>query len=186
MRVGATSDDQLDLIQATAAGAPEIYTGLKDSRDALRRRIRRRYPNIPRRVSGYNLDDLLPEKGFHVARALVGSESTCALVLSATLRLAAPAVRARAACSSAMAAQRADDVCRGARIRPRRDGSLRRGTSSQTWSERAIEPGMKLLPQGDAWMMVEFGGECQAEANSKAEAVCQAARRGRTGTSNAR
>ena len=42
---------------------------------------------IPRRVSGYNLDQLLPEHGFHVARALVGTESTCAIVLEATVRL---------------------------------------------------------------------------------------------------
>jgi hypothetical protein len=49
--------------------------------------IRARYPDIPRRVSGYNLDDLLPEKGFHVARALVGSESTLVTILEAKLRL---------------------------------------------------------------------------------------------------
>ena len=36
-------------------------------------------------MSGYNLDELLPEKGFNVARALVGTESTCATVLQATL-----------------------------------------------------------------------------------------------------
>jgi FAD/FMN-containing dehydrogenase len=49
--------------------------------------IRARYPKIPRRVSGYNLDELLPENGFNVARALVGSEGTCVAVLEATLRL---------------------------------------------------------------------------------------------------
>ena len=42
---------------------------------------------LPRRVSGYNLDELLPEKGFNVARALVGTESTCVTVLRATLML---------------------------------------------------------------------------------------------------
>ena len=46
---------------------------LKALRDQYADEIRRRYPNIPRRVSGYNLDALLPENGFHVARALVGS-----------------------------------------------------------------------------------------------------------------
>ncbi len=49
--------------------------------------VRARYPDIPRRVSGYNLDELLPENGFHVARALVGSEGTCVMVLEATVRL---------------------------------------------------------------------------------------------------
>ena len=45
------------------------------------------FPDIPRRVSGYNLNQLLPENGFHVARALVGSEGTCVTVLEATCRL---------------------------------------------------------------------------------------------------
>src|SRR5205814_981750 len=50
-------------------------------------RIRARFPKIPRRVSGYSLDQLLPENGFHVARALVGSEGTCVTILEATVRL---------------------------------------------------------------------------------------------------
>jgi ferredoxin len=55
----------------------------------LRRLIREKFPRIPRRVSGYNLDELLPENNFNVARALVGSEGTCANVVSATLNLTA-------------------------------------------------------------------------------------------------
>ena len=49
--------------------------------------IRAKYPKIPRRVSGYNLDALLPENGFNVAQALVGSECTCVVVLEAKCRL---------------------------------------------------------------------------------------------------
>ena len=52
--------------------------------------IRERYQpvdRLPRRVSGYNLDELLPERGFNVARALVGTESTCATVLQVKLKL---------------------------------------------------------------------------------------------------
>src|SRR5213078_1407476 len=60
---------------------------LRELADRYGDRVRERYPKIPRRVSGYNLDDLLPEKGFNVARALVGTEGTCALVLEATLEL---------------------------------------------------------------------------------------------------
>ena len=42
---------------------------------------------IPRRVSGFNLPALLPEQGFNVAKALVGTECTCALVLEAKTKL---------------------------------------------------------------------------------------------------
>ena len=58
----------LDLIQRGGGRRAEIYTRLKDLAERYGDEIRKRYPNIPRRVSGYNLDDLLPEKGFHVAR----------------------------------------------------------------------------------------------------------------------
>jgi FAD/FMN-containing dehydrogenase len=87
IQVGATSTETFDLIQHAGGRRADIYTRLKALADRYGDEIRQRYPDIPRRVSGYNLDDLLPEKGFHVARSLVGSESTCVLVLSATVRL---------------------------------------------------------------------------------------------------
>src|SRR5207253_2875627 len=65
------------------------YAGLAGLRDGYAQLIREKFPCIPRRVSGYNLDELLPENGFQVARALVGSEGTCVTVVSATLNLSA-------------------------------------------------------------------------------------------------
>ena len=86
MTVGATSDAELDChhcvqevagAKSTPPSAPfAIGTPTRFARDS---------PNIPRRVSGYNLDQLLPENGFHVARALVGTEGTCVTVLEAKL-----------------------------------------------------------------------------------------------------
>src|SRR4029077_16458397 len=64
-----------------------IHRALRTIRDKDAGLIRARYPDIPRRVSGYNLNHLLPENGFNVARALVGSEGTCVTVLEATCRL---------------------------------------------------------------------------------------------------
>src|SRR5438046_3823110 len=72
----------------------DIYKKLVYLLDRYGELVRQKFPKIPRRVSGYNLDDLLPEKNFHVARALVGSEGTCVLILEATLELIAdPPVR---------------------------------------------------------------------------------------------
>ena len=65
----------------------EIYAASSICAIAMCDLIREKFPRIPRRVSGYNLDELLPENGFNVARALVGSEGTCVTVLSATLNL---------------------------------------------------------------------------------------------------
>ena len=87
LTVGATSEAELDAIVREGGRRGEIYAALRSIRDRYARAHPQRFPQIPRRVSGYNLDQLLPENGFHVARALVGSEGTCAIVLGATLRL---------------------------------------------------------------------------------------------------
>lgn len=65
----------------------QIKSSLKQIAETYATQIRKQFPNIPRRVSGYNLNYLLPENGFHFARALVGSEGTCVTVLEATCRL---------------------------------------------------------------------------------------------------
>lgn len=88
--VGVNEEDQLDAIIAAGGRKGEIYAALRDLRDEYADDIRKGFPDVeelPRRVSGYNLDELLPEKGFNVARALVGTESTCAIALTATVML---------------------------------------------------------------------------------------------------
>ncbi len=87
MRVGQTSKEELESIIRQGGRRGEIYSGLKILADQYGDLVRRKFPNIPRRVSGYNLNFLLPENGFHVARALVGSEGTCVTVLEAICRL---------------------------------------------------------------------------------------------------
>ena len=68
-----TTDEELARDRrARAAGAARSTRGCARCATATPTSIRARFPDIPRRVSGYNLDELLPENGFHVARALVG------------------------------------------------------------------------------------------------------------------
>ena len=85
LTVGATGEEELAGLAAEEGRRGEIYRRLVALRDRCAPLIRARYPKIPRRVSGFNLDQLLPENGFHVARALVGSEGTCVTVLAATV-----------------------------------------------------------------------------------------------------
>ncbi|MBV8936224.1 MAG: FAD-binding oxidoreductase [Alphaproteobacteria bacterium] len=170
MRVGATDDERLDLIRGSGDRRAEIYARLKDLASRYGDEIRRRYPKIPRRVSGYNLDDLLPEKGFNVARSLVGSEGTCALTLAAMVRLVHwPAKRALLVLGYPEIARAADDV-----------GELRGfgPDGLEAFDGHVVEnlkrkgkpaPGAALLPEGRAWLLAEFGGEEQKEANDKAE-----------------
>ena len=69
MNVGSTSEAELDAIIRAGGRQGQIYAGLKTIRDRFAPLIREKFPRIPRRVSGYNLDELLPENGFNVARA---------------------------------------------------------------------------------------------------------------------
>ena len=112
MTVGATSDEELERIIAAGGRKGEIYAALKDLRDRVAVRVRAEFPDIPRRVSGYNLDQLLPENGFHVARALVGSEGTCANVLEATVRLVRAPSTAGRCCSATPTCSRRPTTCR--------------------------------------------------------------------------
>src|SRR5207244_8552533 len=89
MWVGPTPEEELRRTIAAGGRRGEIYAGLLELRDTSATLIRQRYPKIPRRVSGYNLDELLPEHGFNVARALVGTESTCVTILQAEMMLIA-------------------------------------------------------------------------------------------------
>jgi FAD/FMN-containing dehydrogenase/Fe-S oxidoreductase len=87
MWVGPTSPEAYESILAGGGRRADIYERAHDLADRYAEQIRSRYPRIPRRISGYNLPDLLPENGFNLARALVGSESTCVVVLRAELAL---------------------------------------------------------------------------------------------------
>ena len=82
LTVGATDNAEVERLIARGGRIGALYTALKRLRDVYAEEVRARFPQIPRRVSGFNLDELLPENGFHVARALVGSEGTCAIFLA--------------------------------------------------------------------------------------------------------
>src|SRR5207302_2038278 len=85
--VGATTEKELIEIIHKDDSKGKLYKQLKNISHRYAYLMREKYPKIPRRVSGYNLDELLPERNFNVARALAGTESTCVVILSAKLKL---------------------------------------------------------------------------------------------------
>ena len=85
--VGPTTEGELQDIIQQQTPKGEIYAKLKKIRDDHAGLIREKFPTIKRRVSGINLDQLLPENHFNVARALVGSEGSCVTVLQAKVQL---------------------------------------------------------------------------------------------------
>ncbi|WP_426637114.1 FAD-binding and (Fe-S)-binding domain-containing protein [Planosporangium sp. 12N6] len=170
LRVGPTSDEELDRIVAAGGRRAAIYAGLRRIRDTYADVIRSGMPDIPRRVSGYNLDQLLPENGFHVARALVGSESTLALTLEADCRLVpSPPYRALVVLGYPDIPSSGDDVDRLMEFGPIGCEFTSRHVVDNMHRKGIDYGGSRLLPPGDAWLLVEFGGDSQSEANDAAE-----------------
>jgi len=169
LHVGATSAEEFNRIVNEGGRRAQIYNGLKQLADRYGDQVRKQFPDIPRRVSGYNLNHLLPESGFHIARSLVGSEGTCVTVLEATCRLVeSPQSRVLVVigwpdiyiCADhipqimshgPIGLEGFDDIIVSA--------SRRKGVNLE---------GLALLPEGSGWLMVEFGADTPAEAEAKA------------------
>jgi FAD/FMN-containing dehydrogenase/Fe-S oxidoreductase len=185
LRYGRTADNVLELDILTAGGTrvtasrgerqarsrPGLLDELDDIVAARLATIRTEFGRFTRQVSGYSLEHLLPEHGRDVAKFLVGTEGTLAVVLGATVRLvqsppavalavlgypdmpgAADAVPAllphRAVAIEGMDA-RLVDVVRN-----------RRGASA-----------VPDLPRGRGWLLVETSGDTEREARAAAEKV---------------
>jgi len=174
MDVGATSPQELETILRAGGRRGEIYSGLKDLSDRYAALIRARYPNIPRRVSGYNLNDLLPENGFNVARALVGSEGTCVTVLEASCRLVqSPPARVILVIACDDIYQCADLVPEILAHKPIGLEGIDDLLVEYTRRKGINAEGLALLPEGGGWLLAEFGQNTPQEAEAHARALMQ-------------
>ena len=169
MNVGATSEAELDRMLGQAGRQAEIYAGLKSLSDRYSNLVRTRYPNIPRRVSGYNLNELLPENGFHVARSLVGSEGTCVTVLEATCRLVeSPQHRVLLVLAWPDIFQCADHVPEILAHGPIGLEGIDDLLVEYTRRKGINSEGLALLPEGGGWLLAEFGANDAGEAENLA------------------
>ena len=174
-RVGKTMEEEFNRILQMPGRISEIYSRLRRLRDQYAAEVQAQYPRIPRRVSGYNLDELLPENGFHVARSLVGSESTLALILSAKVQLIPnPPKRALLAIGYPDLGTAGDHVPEILRFHPIGLEAFHKHVIENMRKKGKSVAGAEMLPEGNIWLLVEFGGENQKEANSRAEDVQQA------------
>src|SRR5437588_3517630 len=169
MRVGRTSEEELQQITRAGGRRGEIYSRLRNLRDRCAEQGRHTYPQIPRRVSGYNLDELLPERGFNVARALVGTESTCVMVLNATVRLVpSPPRRVLLVISYPDIFLAGDNVAMIRSYGPIGLEAVQQHVIENMHRKGKPLPGAKLLPAGDTWVLAEFGGQTEQDASEKA------------------
>ncbi|MBW5425080.1 FAD-binding protein [Streptomyces sp. BG9H] len=174
---GTTADNIRQLSVLTSPGDTlRLAQGWDSAPDGLRTLVegdlallRTGFPDLPRRISGYALDALLPERGADLARAFCGSEGTLGIVTEAVVRLVeAPRARALAvlgyADENAAAEAAAGLLPHGPLTVEGMAADLVRGTSQEN-----------ALPRGGAWLFVETGGASAAEARARAETIVRAA-----------
>jgi FAD/FMN-containing dehydrogenase/Fe-S oxidoreductase len=163
--VGPTSPEDLERIRADGDPRSQLYGDLADLRDRHLAAIRQGFPKIPRRVSGYNLPALLPEHGFDVGRALVGSEGTLVTVLHAELDLV-PVPRAKV-----MVILGFEDIAAAGdavpAILPHDPWQLEAMDDVLISLEKAArieETALDRLPEAGGWLIVQFAGDSREEA----------------------
>lgn len=178
MWVGPTADEEYQGILNGGGRRADIYRRIRNLRDAHADAIRA-FPELPRRISGYNLPALLPEHGFDVAQALVGSESTCVTVLRAELDLL-PEPRHKAMVllgyPDVIAAGHAvtDINAHEPYILEGIDDKLIGFERRKRMHPRALH----LLPEGNAWLVVQLGADTAEEARQRSHALIAELRRG--------
>ncbi|WP_340385321.1 FAD-binding and (Fe-S)-binding domain-containing protein [Streptomyces sp. SS7] len=171
---GTTADSVRELEVVTARGRRlRLGQGWSGAPDGLRElvegdlaRLRTGFPELPRRISGYALDALLPEKGADVARSFCGSEGTLGVLTEAVVRLVeAPRARALAVLGYGDESAAAEAA---AALLPHRPLTVE-GMAAD------LVPSSAGLPRGGAWLFVETGGESPGEARARAETIVRAA-----------
>lgn len=164
----------LDALGSLGGRLGTIVASLSELSVRYREEVALRYPDIPRRVSGYNLDELDRGGVLHLARALVGTESTCGFTTQATLRLvSSPPVRSLVVIGY-------PDVYAAAEAVPEllSHPLLALEGFDQTLVDQTVAHGLNLggvaaLPQGHGWLLAELGGESEDEAREKADALAR-------------
>lgn len=177
MTLGPTTDAQLDAMVAQGGRIGQIAADLRRLRQDYADDIRERFPQIPRRVSGYNLEALLPEKGCNLAHAVVGSEGTCVVILEARVRLLPnPKARSLLVLGYPSVYEAGDDVPTIMQHGPIALEGLDDRLVDDMKAVHLHPEDVKKLPPGAGWLMVEFGGDDKDAADALAKKAMDALR----------
>lgn len=133
--------------------------------------IRTEFGRFSRQVSGYSLEHLLPEAGFDVAKAFVGTEGTWGVLREATVRLVrTPSAKCLLVLGYPDMATAADAVPTILDYRPVALEGLDARIVNVVRSRKGASA-LPPLPDGAGWLFVEFAGDEQSEVSATAAAV---------------
>jgi FAD/FMN-containing dehydrogenase/Fe-S oxidoreductase len=171
LRWGRTAEnvEALDIVDGTGrrqivgrglGGVPELAALVERDQRLLRTELGR----FPRQVSGYSLEHLLPEHGGDLAKALVGSEGTCGIVLGATVSLVpVPAATALVVLAYSDMPTAAEAVPALLQHDPLAIEGLDSGLVDVVRHHRGAAA-VSDLPTGGGWLLVEVAGQTVDDA----------------------
>ncbi len=162
-----------DLFAGTGGGSPTLVALRQVVQDNLAV-IRTEMGRFRRQISGYSLEHLLPEHGFDVARATVGTEGTWGVLLEAGVRLVeTPARTLLVVLGYPDMAAAADAV---PALLPHRPITLEGIDARMVDVVRARHGTARVppLPAGGGWLLAELGSGPAARSVSAAELVAAA------------
>ncbi|MFJ4591943.1 MULTISPECIES: FAD-binding and (Fe-S)-binding domain-containing protein [unclassified Kitasatospora] len=182
LTVGGRLTPQERAALRTLPGRPgELHRQLQEFTDRNLATIRQGLPALPRRTSGYPLDALLPEHGHDLARALTGTEGTCALLLGATVRLVEePPARALVVAGYPDEGAAADAVPALLPLGPLTAEGMSADLIAALLAAGPRPPALDRLPAGECWLFLETGGATPVEAYQAARRLADAVRRERS------
>jgi FAD/FMN-containing dehydrogenase/Fe-S oxidoreductase len=175
MKVGRTSKEELEKYIQEGGRKGEIYGKLKSFSEKYSSLIEEKYPKIPRCVSGYNLTWLLEKNGFDLAKALIGSESTCVTILEAKVKLVySPPARSLLVLGYPDIYTACDHIMEILEHQPIALEGMDIDLVEDMKKKKIYSQDLKHLPKGEGWLFVEFGAESKNESNNQAKILMEA------------
>ncbi|ABK03148.1 FAD linked oxidase domain protein [Arthrobacter sp. FB24] len=192
VRYGRTSDHvaEIDVVTSDGAQLTATATGLRatnpEDKTAEARAValsssfkdlahnhlsefRLELERIQRQVSGYHLANLLPENGFNMARALTGSEGTCAIIVGARMKLVPKPASALLVCLGyADVVDAARDIMTILEFSPAAVEGID-AAIVDTMRFRRGDGSVTGLPEGKAWLYVDLDGDNPDQVRAEAD-----------------
>ncbi|MEV7475401.1 FAD-binding and (Fe-S)-binding domain-containing protein [Pseudarthrobacter oxydans] len=164
---GLRATDPEDNASAARAGA--LTASFKELAHSHLSEFRLELERIQRQVSGYHLANLLPENGFNIARALAGSEGTCAIIVGARMKLVPKPASALLVCLGyADVVDAARDIMTILEFSPAAVEGIDEAIVD-TMRFRRGKGSVTGLPEGKAWLYVDLDGENPGQVRAEAD-----------------